>query len=128
MRTCVLDASALLALLNEEPGSEQVANAIMAGAVISAINFSEVVAKLSDVALPEEAIHEVLDILGLEVVDFAIHQAYQTGLLRPQTKHIGLSLGDRACIALAMALELPAITTDRIWKDIASNVVIQVIR
>lgn len=128
MRRGVLDASALLALLNGEPGSEQVANVIVDGAVISTVNLAEVVTKLSEIGMSEALIHDVLDSLGLEIVDLDFKQAYQIGLLRPLTRHAGLSLGDRACLALAQQLALPALTTDRIWQNLAIDVKVQVIR
>ena len=128
MSKTVLDASALLALLNQEPGSEQVTECIENGAAISAVNLSEVVAKLSEAGLPEEAIHEALDSLGLTIVDFDATFAYKVGLLRPTTKHAGLSLGDRACLALARQLNLPAVTTDRIWENLSLDISIQVVR
>jgi ribonuclease VapC len=128
MKRGVLDASALLALLNGESGSEQVAGIIVEGAAISAVNLAEVVTKLSEIGMPEALIHEVLDSLGLEIIDFDFEQAYQVGLLRPLTRHAGLSLGDRACLALAKQLGLPALTTDRIWERLAIGVIVQIIR
>jgi ribonuclease VapC len=128
MKRGVLDASALLALLNGESGSEQVAGMIVEGAAISAVNLAEVVTKLSEIGMPEALIHEVLDSLGLEIIDFDFEQAYQVGLLRPLTRHAGLSLGDRACLALAKQLGLPALTTDRIWEHLAIGVIVQIIR
>ena len=128
MKRGVLDASALLALLNGEPGSEQVADVIVDGAAISTVNLAEVVTKLSEIEMPEALIHEALDSLGLEIIDFDFEQAYQVGLLRPLTRHAGLSLGDRACLALAKQLGLPALTTDRIWERLAIDVIVQVIR
>ncbi|MBV9231718.1 MAG: type II toxin-antitoxin system VapC family toxin [Chloroflexi bacterium] len=127
MRTAVLDASALLALLNSEPGSEQIAQALINGATISTINFSEVVAKLSEIGMPEAEIHETLDFLGLEISAFDSSCAYQAGLLRPITKHLGLSFGDRSCLALAHDLKLPAFTTDKAWKNLSLDITIQVI-
>ncbi len=124
----VLDASALLALLNREPGSEQVANVVAEGAAISAVNLSEVAAKLCEVGMPERLVHEVLDLLGLEVIDFDVEQAYQSGLLRALTRRAGLSFGDRACLVLARKLALPALTTDRAWEDVEVDVAVQVIR
>jgi ribonuclease VapC len=128
MKRGVLDASALLALLNGESGSEHVAGVIVDGAAISAVNLAEVVTKLSEIGMPEALIHEVLDSLGLEIIDFDFEQAYQVGLLRPLTRHAGLSLGDRACLALAKQLGLPALTTDRIWERLAIGVIVQIIR
>jgi ribonuclease VapC len=128
MSSCVLDASALLALLREEPGSEQVAKALDDGAVVSLVNLSEVVAKLSESGMPEEAIREVLDLPGVKKIEFDAEQAYQAGLLRPLTKSAGLSLGDRACLALARRLNLPVLTTDRVWQALSLDIVVQVIR
>jgi ribonuclease VapC len=128
MASYVLDASALLALLKKEAGSEQVADFITEGAAISSVNFSEVVAKLSEAGMPEKAIHETLDMLSLMIVDFDITFAYDVGLLRPLTKHVGLSLVDRACLVLAKHLDLPAVTTDRIWESLSLGITFEVIR
>ena len=128
MRGYVLDASALLALLKQEDGSEQVAEFITEGAVINSVNLSEVIAKLSEAGMPEDAIHETRDMLTLMTVDFDMALAYEAGLLRPLTKQAGLSLGDRACLALAKQLNLPAITTDRVWENLSLDITIQVIR
>ena len=128
MNCYVLDASALLVLLKGEPGSERVIEAITDGASISAVNFSEVVGKLRDGGMPEEAIHETLDPLELDIVQFDTKLAYQAGFLLPFTKSAGLSLGDRACLALAQYLNLPALTTDRVWKDLIPTVTVQLIR
>jgi ribonuclease VapC len=128
MSSYILDASALLVLLKGEPGSERVIEAIRDEAAISAVNFSEVVGKLCDGGMPEEVIHESLDPLELDIVEFDTELAYQAGLLRPLTKSSGLSLGDRACLALAQHLNLPALTTDRVWKDLLPAITVQLIR
>jgi len=79
--------------------------------------------------MPEEAIHEALDALELDIIAFDINRAYQAGLLRPSTKQAGLSLGDCICLALAQQLNLPALTTDRVWKQIELlNAAVEVIR
>ena len=122
MGTAILDASALLALLNNEAGSEQVAHSIMDGAIMSTINVSEVIAKLSEANMPEEAIHETLDLLGIETITFDMTCAYQAGLLRPMTKALGLSFGDRACLALAQYLGLPAVTADKNWQKLTLGI------
>lgn len=123
MSEVVLDASALLALLNRERGQEVVARAAM-----GTVNLSEVVAKLAEGGMPEEAIREALDGLPLEVHPFGGDLAYQTGLLRPSTKARGLSLGDRACLALGGKLSLPVLTTDREWEGLEAGVEVRVIR
>ena len=128
MNYYVLDASALLVLLKREPGSDRVIEAITNGASISAVNFCEVVGKLQDGGMPEEAIHETLDPLELDIVQFDTKLAYQAGFLRPPTKNAGLSLGDRACLALAQHLNLPVLTTDRVWKDLLPTITVQLIR
>lgn len=128
MARYVVDASALLALLKAEAGSDQVIEAITEGAVICSVNFSEVVAKLNESGMPEQAIHETLDSLELAIVKFDTENAYQAGLLRSQTRAVGLSPGDRACLALASYLNLPALTTDRIWKDVIPGIKVEVIR
>ena len=127
MPEVVLDASALLALLNAEPGADIVAEAIPGG-VISAVNLSEVVAKLCDAGMPEKAIHQALQPLGIEIVPFDEEQAYQAGLLRASTQDMGVSLGDRACLSLAKTLGVVALTTDRAWSGLSVGATIKVIR
>ncbi len=127
MSEFVLDASALLALLNAEPGADAVF-AALGQASISAVNFSEVIAKLAENGMPEDAIHEALDALGLEVVSFDNEQSFAAGLLRPLTKAFGLGLGDRACIALSKSRNAVALTTDRAWQNLNLGAVVQIIR
>ena len=127
MADVVLDASALLALLNAEPGSEEVERTIP-GAAISTVNLSEVVAKLVEAGMPEEAVRSVLGGIGLEIHPFDVELAFQTGILRPQTRALGLSLGDRACVALGLQLKAPVLTTDRNWKSLDVDVEVQAIR
>ena len=119
MSRAVLDASALLALLNRERGAEQVAEALAAGAIIGAVNLSEVVAKLADIGMPEAEIREALEPLALDVVDFDVADAFATGLLRPLARAAGLSLGDRACLALGRRTALPVLTADQAWTHLA---------
>lgn len=128
MASYVLDASALLVLIKGEPGGDKVLAALKEGAAISAINFSEVIARLNESSMPEEAIHEALDFLELDIVGFDTQNAYQAGMLRLVTKRAGLSFGDRACLALAQQLNLPAITADRVWEGLVPDVVVQLIR
>jgi PIN domain nuclease of toxin-antitoxin system len=123
----VIDASALLALLNAEPGANIVAEALPRG-VINAVNLSEVVAKLSEAGMPEEAIRQALQALELEIVPFDEEQSYQAGLLRTSTQDRGISLGDRACLSLAKMLGAVALTADRAWQGLSIGVTIKVIR
>jgi PIN domain nuclease of toxin-antitoxin system len=116
----VLDASALLALLQNEPGAE-VAARRLSHCVMSAVNLSEVVAKLADHGVPEGDLRAALDGLDLEVRDFNAEAAYAAGELRRATRKDGLSFGDRACLALAMQLGAVAVTADRAWAKLASQ-------
>ncbi len=127
MSEAVLDASALLALLNAEPGAELVAE-LLPGASISAVNYSEVVAKLADAGMPGEIVDEALGGLGLDVVAFSREQGRAAGLLRPETRRAGLSLGDRACLAVALERQAPAYTTDSVWAELGLDLEIRVIR
>jgi ribonuclease VapC len=123
----VLDASALLALLNEEPGSEAVAQAFPRAAV-SAVNLSEVVAKLVEAGMPIEEVRRILEDLDLDVRPFDAEMAYSSGALRAATRTLGLSLGDRACLALGQFLGRPVLTTDRAWESLDLGVTVRPIR
>ncbi len=125
----VLDASAVLALLFEEPGAEVVRAQLRTG-VIGAANLAEVLAKLSDHGLPGTEAVRAVAILGLEVAPMTEAQARQSAKLRPMTRAVGLSLGDRSCLALAAELDAPVLTADRSWDAVAgaAGVSVQVIR
>ncbi len=125
--TSVLDASALLAMLQGEPGGDRVAEAIP-DAVISAVNITEVVAKLCDKGLAQKQARETMEILSLNVVEFDMSQAIEAGGLRPSTRDYGLSLGDRACLALAARVGATALTTDRAWAQLEIGISVDVIR
>ncbi len=127
MSKVVIDASALLALLYEEPGADLVAEYIPAS-FISSINLSEVVAKFCIEGIQEETIRSILGSLGLIIVEFDEYQAYQCGFLNVSTKDAGLSLGDRACLSLAKTLSLPALTADKAWTRLKVGVNVKVIR
>ena len=119
----VLDASAVLALLQQEPGEDVVAP-LVGRAAWSAVNLCEVAGKLADRGMPAPAVQETLDALNLTVHDFDSELGFAAAELRRMVPR-GLSVGDRACIALAQRLRLPAITAEREWTrlDIAGLVV-----
>jgi PIN domain nuclease of toxin-antitoxin system len=123
----VLDASALLCLVHREAGWETVA-ARLPQSRIGAVNLGEVVAKLNERGLPPEAIDAALDALDLRVIDFDAELARASGLLREKTRHAGLSLGDRACLALAGKLRAVALTTDGAWRGLEVGVDIEAVR
>ena len=120
----VLDASALLAALNEEPGAQSI-QAVLDEAQISAVNLSEVVAKLQDRGVPDAEIDEILIDLDLRVAPFDADQAVRAGKLRAMTRSQGLSLGDRACLALAASTGATALTTDKAWTNLTLDVRIE---
>ena len=126
-KAVVLDSSALLCLLNGEAGAERVAEALPS-AVIGAVNLAEVVTKLRERGLSAEEVEEALGGFNLDVRPFTAAQAYATGHLRQATRSQGLSLGDRACLALAAELTAPALTADQAWSKVEAGVTVEVIR
>jgi len=127
MISCVLDASAILAYLEEEPGSREVER-LLDEAAVSAVNIAELASKLAERGAPAEKIRQTIQALGLEVVPCDETIAYRIGNLRSSTKALGLSLGDRACLATALQHNVRAITADRRWKTLKIGARIQVIR
>ena len=121
----VLDASALLCLLKGEEGAERVLMA-MPRAWVSAVNLSEVYAKLADAGGSEIRIAQAIGGLHLRVEPFDDAQARRAGMLRTLTKSLGLSLGDCACLALAQHRNALALTTDRAWAELPNAVGISV--
>ncbi|MFN2322574.1 MAG: PIN domain-containing protein [Trueperaceae bacterium] len=126
--TTVLDASAVLALLGDEPGAERVAAAIVGGAAIGAVNLTEVLTKLSDIGMPRAAAEDALEGLGLEVVAFDADAARAAAALREPTRARGLSLGDRAAMALAAARGAQVLTADRAWVDAVPEIEVVLVR
>lgn len=127
MNRYVLDASALLALIQNEPGAKVVEDTLSNGWV-STVNLSEVITKLSDDGISEDDIREVVENLRINSVPFNQDQAYVAGLMRADTRMLGLSFGDRACLSLAKQLDVAALTTDRIWTQLSIGVDVQLIR
>lgn len=127
MTPAVVDASALLALLNAEPGSERVA-AALTGARINAVNLSEVLGRLRRRGIAAAAGLDAILSLGLEVVAFDRELAVDAAELEPQAGQFGLSFGDRACLATARRLRQPALTADRAWLRLDIGVRIIAIR
>ena len=123
----VLDASALLALINAEPGCDLVA-AALPEASISIINLTEVVTKMIDIGISHrDAWAEAADLVPV-VVDFGAELGRRTAGLRASTRRLGLSFGDRACLALAEHLRLPVLTADQAWRNLAIGIEIRLIR
>jgi len=123
----VADASAVIALLVGEPFT-RFEPSRLANASISAVNLSEVLTRLQEIGMPESAAANATGRLNLRVIAFDEPQARATARLRPVTRHAGLSLGDRACLALGDRLGRPVVTADRIWASLDIGVEIVLIR
>jgi ribonuclease VapC len=121
----VLDASALLAWLQSEPGMDKVT---LEGAVINSVNWSEVVQKAEQNGVAMTGIREELGALGLDLRGFSIQEGQKAAELYPLTKAHGLSLGDRACLATAFTLSGTAITAEQVWHRAEHGVPVRVIR
>ena len=123
----VLDASALLALLFEEPGHDRVALAADRAAV-STVNLAEVLTRFARAGHPVAAVLANLSTFAIEWVPFDEAHAGEVAALWPKTRHAGLSLADRACLALALDRGLPVLTADRVWAELGLPVDIRLIR
>jgi ribonuclease VapC len=124
----VLDASALLVVLYGEPGADQLTPELLNGATSSTVNLAEVQSKLVSRGIdPGDAWEATLSPIR-EAAVFTNEQAKIAGSLIAQTSGLGLSLGDRACLALAIALKAPVYTADKLWKNLKLGVRIHVVR
>jgi ribonuclease VapC len=123
----VLDASALLAFLQREPGLDRVRRALPE-AVVGSVNFAEVVAKLVHWGAPADRVAERLGDLDLDGRAFDRDLAFAAGALPAQTRWRGLALGDRACLALVASLGALVLTTDRAWPGADLGVKVELLR
>src|SRR6185437_1027162 len=123
----VLDASALIACIEAEPGGDVVA-ARLAKAFISSVNYSEVIARMIVGGLPAGHAVRIVELLDLDIVDFDAQQGREAAALILKTKQSGLSLGDRACLALGIKLGCPVLTADRAWAAVSVGVKVELIR
>jgi PIN domain nuclease of toxin-antitoxin system len=131
--TRVLDASALLAYLNDDAGADMVEEALLRGSAISAVNLAEVLSKLAEVGEDPQDVSENLTRRGLlggklVVSPLSADDAVVIARLHRGTRAHGLSLGDRACLGLALRLRVPALTADRAWSRLKSGVKVETIR
>jgi PIN domain nuclease of toxin-antitoxin system len=122
-----LDASAVLAVLHAEQGSQIVA-AVLDDAVLSAVNYAEVISKLVERGMSRAQARAAVRSVDLQIVDFDEALAERTGEMRAATRQFGLSLADRACLALAEREMIPAFTSDRVWLGSIPGVEVRVIR
>ena len=127
MSGAVFDSSAVLAIINAERGAER-ATEMLDGALLSAVNHAEVVTKLVEKGMDRDQARSTILKIGLEVIDFGIDLADRTGELRQGTRQLGLSLADRACLALAEREGVSAITADKSWTATDLGIDIHLIR
>ena len=123
----VFDSSALLAITFEEEGAEIAAQALNDG-IISAVNVSEVITRYTDLGASEDDARASLLAFGLEIYPFDASLAIATGLMRSATRDAGLSLGDRACLALAIREQARVLTSDRAWATLDLDIAVELIR
>jgi ribonuclease VapC len=133
MNRYVLDASALLAFVYDEAGAGRVETVLQSGALTSTVNWAESVSRMADRGQPvDEAVNRLRSLIlesgTIELVPFTESHAREAARLRPRTRHLGLSLADRACLALGRLHRLPVLTTDRAWRSLRISVKIEVIR
>ena len=121
----ILDASALLAFLFDEAGSEVVANALLDGAEMTAVNYAEVLTRY----VLGEAFDEVAGLQGqlpISIVPVDQDLAYRAAMMASNTRKAGLSLGDRICLALAQRTKDTVLTADRAWRGVAASINVDV--
>jgi len=123
----VLDASALLAFLRNEPGAAEVA-AVLKLSCISAVNLAETISKMVEYGKPLDDVAFQIERLRIPVIPFDAEHAKLVASLWKATRVVGLSLGDRACLALGLKTGLPVLTTERAWENIKVGVSVGVIR
>jgi ribonuclease VapC len=126
-RMFVLDASALLAMFQGEPGTERVQE-VLDRSAMSAVNWSEVLQKSIDRGVDVAGMTDDLLALGVTVESFTLEDAETAADLRRATRKAGLALGDRACLALALRIEATAVTADQTWRVVSKDVPIELIR
>ena len=118
MPRIVLDASAVLAVILEEPGADVVVEALRSGAAMSTVNVAEVAARLHQDGWSTSEVALVFGSLGIEALPFDPESALLSGRLRAATRKFGLGLGDRACLASGLVEGCPVLTSDRSWRDL----------
>ena len=128
MNEIVLDASAVLAVIQHERGEERLTSDVLSRGVISTVNLAEVQSKLvKNGYSPAQGWDDTLKLVP-SVEPFTLDQAKIAGDLIATTEKYGLSLGDRSCLALAIALNAPVYTTEQLWRNLKVGVPIHVIR
>jgi PIN domain nuclease of toxin-antitoxin system len=123
----VLDASALLAVMNSEPGAD-IVRASIVGALISAVNYSEVMKKTIERNVAVEKIHALVKTASLDIIPFDVKLAEASAMLYPETKHLGLSFADRACLALGLQRKCKVLTSEGRMGQVSLSIKVKLIR
>ncbi len=126
-RRFVIDASAQLALVHAEPGAD-IVEALIPGALMSAVNWAEVVQKAVERDIDVDALRNNVRDLGLDIVPFTPADAELAATLWSETQNRGISLADRACLALAVTEQATAVTADRAWRTLPIDIAVELIR
>ena len=126
MPSCVIDTSAVFIDLQNERGASE-ARKWLRNAAVSSVNLHEIAAKMVEKGASRDQARTVIEKLRLTVHPLSAEEAIEGGFLRIATKAQGLGLGDRACLALAKRLDLPAVTGDRAWAEMADELGIEVV-
>ena len=126
-RDYVLDSSALLAVFHREPGADQVLP-LLPRSAISSVNWAEVFQKMIQGKLNTRTLRQNTDGMGVHILPFTAADAEQAALLWEDGRRKGLSLGDRACLSLALRLNLPVVTADRVWATLDLGIDVRTIR
>jgi ribonuclease VapC len=126
---CVIDASALIALFFNEPGATDVLKHVRNSmGLVSIVNYCEVLTELYETGFPVKEFDTVFDGMPLTLVDINKEISRYAAALRPSTRHAGLSLGDRYCLACAYYYRGTALTADRAWNTVKVSIPIVCIR
>lgn len=123
----MLDASALLAYLQDEPGSE-IVDTLLMHSTMNSVNWAEVTQKAIVKQIDISGMRAELEALGLAIVPFTVEEAELAARLWKITQRHGLSLGDRACLSSALCLNLPVYTADKVWLELGLSIEIYCIR
>lgn len=123
----VIDASALLAHLLDEPGKDGVLEALRAESVMSTVNFAEVLGRLVRGGAEEALLRELTAELPVEFVQPDEEIAIRAALMLPLARRAGLSLADRMCLATGQVMGLPVVTADRVWAEVAAEIGVELV-
>lgn len=127
MMRCVLDTSVIVAVIAQERGYEN-ALPFLDRAIVSTVNLAEVAARFARHGMPQDSVETLIQSVHFAVKEFTQELSLITGMLIQKTRPLGLSLGDRACLALAISKNLPVLTADKAWKQLELPIEVKLLR